>query len=63
MNLQRISEINIWDEIKRKIELRGIKDFSINLLKDFINSYIKNKFNFNWGLNVNKIKFKRYVKL
>lgn len=44
--IENIREKYIWDEIKREIELRGIKYFSINLLKDFINSYIKNKFNF-----------------
>ena len=36
--LENIRDKYIWDEIKREIELRDIKDF--------INSYIKSKFNF-----------------
>lgn len=41
--LESIREKYIWEEVKRQLELKGLKNVSLDILKDFSNKLIRDK--------------------
>lgn len=41
--LESIKNKYIWDELKRDIELKGLKNISLDIIKDYADKLIRNK--------------------
>lgn len=41
--IENIKNKYIWEEIKRELEVKGLIGASIDIVKDYVNKYIRNK--------------------